>query len=304
MNEPISRRQFQRQLETRWPDFTTSEQRIATYLLAHLDAIPFETASSLSKKIGVSPMTVSRFLRALGYRGIGALKQALRHDSPWLQLYRSRATPRGTDWISQGLRAEIRSLEAVYSIARTPQWDRVVRKIADAKRLVVPSFPLTGPIALGLVSLLQQVKPYTRLADGSDGAYIDALLDIGDDGCLVLIDFRRYSRPFKILAEQAASRKVPFVMITDTQCHWARPLSRDVLMMPIDGNRLWHSYGPVFALLSLLIEAVMSRLDGTYERIEAIVELRNEFVGYADAPQARSGRKPAVPHNRRRRDKS
>lgn len=304
MSEPITRKQFKQQLETRWPDFTTSEQRIATYLLAHLDAIPFETASSLSEKIGVSPMTVSRFLRNLGYRGIGALKQALRHDSPWLQLYRARATPRGTDWISQGLQAEIRSLEAVYSLAKTREWDRIVHKIADARQLVVPSFPLTGPIALGLVSLLQQIKPHTRLADGSDGAYIDALLDIADDGCLVLIDFRRYSRPFKILAEEAAGRNVPFVVITDTQCHWARPLTRDVLMMPIDGNRLWHSYGPVFVLLSLLIEAVMSKLDGAYERIEEIVDLRNRFVGYADSTQAGSLRKSPSPHNRGKGKKS
>ena len=47
------------------------------------------------------------------------------------------------------------------------------------------------------------------LSEGSDGSYADILLDPDPGVCLVLIDFRRYSRHFRQLAEEAAARKIP-----------------------------------------------------------------------------------------------
>lgn len=290
---------LENKLKSRWASFTPSEQGIASYLLNHLDVIPFETAASLSALIGVSPMTVSRFLRSLGYRGLGELKQELRHDAPWLKLYKKRALPEGSDLVSQSLHAEIKTLESVYALAKTPEWQAIVHKIAASERLVVASFQLAGFIAYGLVSLLQHVKPNTVLADGTDGAYIEALLDIGRNDCVILIDFRRYSRHFRVLAEEAARRKIPLIIITDVQCHWARTFTNDVLLMPIDADRLWHSYGSVFALLSLLIEMVILELGGGYERIEEITALRHKFIGYSGPATSGHKRKTSAHTGRR-----
>ena len=49
--------------------YTTSEQKSAAYLLHNISGIRFETAASLGPRVGVSPMTVGRFLRTLGFRG-------------------------------------------------------------------------------------------------------------------------------------------------------------------------------------------------------------------------------------------
>ena len=43
----------------------------------------------------------------------------------------------------------------------------------------------------------------------------DILLDSDPDACLVLIDFRRYSRHFRLLAEEAAARNIRTVILTD-----------------------------------------------------------------------------------------
>ena len=78
---------LQKKLKSQWDTFTTSEQKIAAYLLHNLSDIPFETAASLGERVGVSAMTVGRFLRNLGYAGLNELKVELRDDAPWLQLY-------------------------------------------------------------------------------------------------------------------------------------------------------------------------------------------------------------------------
>jgi len=64
---------LQKKLKGRWESFTPSEQRLAGYLLQNLKSLPFETAASLGQRVGVSAMTVGRFLRKLGYAGVAEM---------------------------------------------------------------------------------------------------------------------------------------------------------------------------------------------------------------------------------------
>ena len=86
--------------------YTTSEQKSAAYLLHNISGIRFETAASLGPRVGVSPMTVGRFLRTLGYAGLNVLKKVLRRDAPWLLLYKNPAHPRETDFVAHYLQTE------------------------------------------------------------------------------------------------------------------------------------------------------------------------------------------------------
>jgi DNA-binding MurR/RpiR family transcriptional regulator len=58
---------FVEKVKERQATFSRAESAIASYLVTHLREIPFETAASISRKLNVSPMTVGRFLRSLGY---------------------------------------------------------------------------------------------------------------------------------------------------------------------------------------------------------------------------------------------
>ena len=73
-------KELQNKLKRQWETFTTSEQKIAAYLLHNISGIPFETAASLGQRVGVSPMTVGRFLRNLGYARSRRLKKSLRGE--------------------------------------------------------------------------------------------------------------------------------------------------------------------------------------------------------------------------------
>jgi DNA-binding MurR/RpiR family transcriptional regulator len=275
---------LQKKLKRQWETFTTSEQKIASYLLHNISGIPFETAASLGQRVGVSPMTVGRFLRNLGYTGLNELKKDLRGNAPWLPLYKNPERARDSDFVADSLQTDIRVLTDAYSLARTEEWTSIVKALVTAERVSVASFHHGRFLGLGFASLLQHVKPRTRFADGSDGAYADVLLDSGADSCVVLIDFRRYAKHFRILAEEVAARGIPLVIITDAQCYWARQLTDNVLMLPVDQDRAWHNFGAVTSLLSLLISEV-TRLQGDmFERIGDVTALRQTFVGYDEAP--------------------
>lgn len=280
---------LQQKLKSRWKTFTASEQEIATYLLQNLSSLPFETAASLGKHVGVSAMTVGRFLRKLGYAGVGAMKNELRGDAAWLKLYRN--PPRSGDAASdaENLKAEMRTLSGVYALARGDEWQAIVRLLASAERVSVAGFQLGSFLGVTFATLLQHVRPRVAFASGVDGAYTDVLIDSTERDCVVLIDERRYSRHFRILAEQVAERNIPLVIITDTQCYWARQLTPHALMIPVSGDRAWHSFGAFSVLFSLLLDGVITeRHDAVYERIEQITGLRQRFIGFSGP--ARAGR--------------
>jgi DNA-binding MurR/RpiR family transcriptional regulator len=299
---------IKKKLKSRWDSFTTAEQKIAAHLLQNIDSIPFETAASLGKKVDVSPMTVGRFLRNLGYEGLAELKEELRGGTPWLQLYSS---PGGTAAASpsEALQAEIRGLTAAHALTQAPEWQPIVDLVVRADRVSVTSFHHGRFLGLGLANLLQHVKPRTSFADGQEGGYADVLLDSTANSCVILVDFRRYSRHFRLLAEEVAQRGIPLVIITDSQCYWARQLTDHVLMLPIDDHRAWHNFSAANSLFSLLIGAVSNEMGERFERIGDITQLRQKFVGYVEAPATteRPAKVPAkknVPARKRRPPKA
>lgn len=281
---------LQQKLKSRWKTFTASEQKIAAYLLQNLGSLPFETAASLGKHVGVSAMTVGRFLRKLGYVGVGAMKDELRGDAAWLKLYRNPPRSSDTDSDAENLQAEMRTLSRVYALARGKEWQPIVGLLASAERVSIASFQLGSFLGMTLATLLQHVRPRVAFASGTDGAYTDVLVDSTERDCVVLIDERRYSRHFRILAEQVAERNIPLVIITDDQCYWAHQLTPHVLMIPVSGDRAWHSFGAFSVLFSLLLDGVIrARREAVYERIEQITGLRQKFIGFS-GPALGAGR--------------
>jgi DNA-binding MurR/RpiR family transcriptional regulator len=290
---------LQKKLKSRWQTFTTSEQKIASYLLNNISGIPFETAASLGKRVGVSAMTVGRFLRNLGYAGVGDLKEELRGEAPWLKLYRAPEQARDADFITENLQAEIRGLTDVHALARSEEWKPIVRLLATADRVSVGSFQQGRFLGLGFATLLQHVRPHVIFESGVDGAYTDMLLDSTSESCVVLIDVRRYSRHFRILAEEVVERGIPLIIITDPQCYWARQLTPNVLMVPIHADRAWHSFGAFTGLFSLLISAVTRETGDVLGRIGDITRLRQKFIGYAGPSLAgRAEPRPGPPEKR------
>jgi DNA-binding MurR/RpiR family transcriptional regulator len=292
---------LQKRLKAGLDTFTTSEQKIATYLLQNLSGIPFETAASLGQRVGVSSMTVGRFLRTLGYAGLNELKEELRGDSPWLQLYKNPDQGGGSASVSEGLQGEIRGITTAHALTRTPEWTAIVKLLVGADRVSVASFHQGRFLGLGFASLMQHVKPRTIFDEGLDGAYSDLLLDSTPNSCVLLIDFRRYSRHFRILAEESAARGIPLVIITDSQCYWARQFTQNVLMLPADMGRPWHNFTAAMSLLSLLIGAVSHEQGDMFERIGDITQLRQKLVGYVEAP-ALDKRESPVANKARRKD--
>lgn len=267
-----------RLLRERYDKFTVAERMIAGWLLDNMASIPFETGASIGQRVGVSAMTVGRFFKSLGYSGLSALKDDLRGslgDAPWLLPPTAGADP------DSRLKAETGAIADVYRLAETAEWAVIVRLLAQARTINVVGFQSERGLAAGFAHQLGYVRPGVRSLDGASGLYAD-VFDAAPDDVLVLVDIRRYSRHFRLLAERAVAAGLPVVVVTDPYCPWVRDLTPHILAAEVSLGHFWDMNTALASLLNLLTDDVM-RAIGTqkvHARLSLLSDRYAEFIGF------------------------
>jgi len=267
-----------------------ADRALAAYMLAELGNIPFETAASLAAKVEVSEPTVGRFCRAIGYAGFKDLKNNLRNDigdQPWLIGDRLRdlqqRTKAGEDQLTRGLELEMAALVTVYEAAHTPEWDRVVKRLAQAKSVFVVGFQTERGVAQTFAHQLQYLRDKVHLLDLASGNFADLLAGDDTETALVMFEARRYSRHAMALANEAKAAGIPVTLITDPYCGWGRKVADEVFVVPTSFNLFWDSTAQMASLANLLVNGVFLELGPEVEaRMNKVARLYGRFTGHVD----------------------
>jgi DNA-binding MurR/RpiR family transcriptional regulator len=273
-------------LEEALPTASRADRAIASYMLADLPGLPFETAASLAAKVGVSEPTVGRFCRALGYGGFKDLKEHLRRDigdRPWLigdrlEALRGRVGAEGG--LARGLEREMAALVAVYELAHGPAWEAATRRLARAPTVFATGFQTERGVAQIFVHQLQYLRDGVRLLDLAGGSFAELLAREGD-AALVLFEARRYSRLALELARAAREAGVPVTLVTDPYCDWGREVATEVFMVPTAFDLFWESNAQMASLANLLVNGAFLELGPAAEvRMARVSDLHGRFIGH------------------------
>jgi len=276
-------------IESASAEMTRSERLLAAYLTANVRELMLENAASVARKAGVSPMTVGRFLRSLGYQSFDEIRrEASRLDAPAEVRIASRFEQFRRDDSriprSAQLGREMETMVGAYDLASGEHWDAMVRQVATAQRVFVAGHQTVRGIATDFAARLEYVREGVHLLDGTDGTYGE-LLGAQKPGtrCLILIDIRRYAQQAEQLAAAAAELGIPVFVITDAYCHWARSHTRHVFPLQTDVGFFWDSTIPIVALLNLLMNAVVQQLGQKVgERVSRLEKLQGRFGAFLD----------------------
>lgn len=279
-----------RRLEQSLSEATDAGRATATYMLAHLNDLPFETAKTLGRKIGVSELTVGRYCRSLGYRHFKELKNDLKADigeSPWLLGDRlkefQRRSLKGETELSRSLDLHISAVVSVYEQTQSAAWRTVSERLARIPSVYVAGFQTERGVALSFVHLLQYLRGDVHFIDGSSGHYGDILMGTRP-AALVVFEARRYSRQAQLLCQKALKADIPVTFITDPYCDWAEENATEVFRVPTDLNLFWEAPVAMTSLVHLLINAIFNALGPEVEnRLNATAALYSEFVGHSSS---------------------
>ncbi len=267
-----------------------ADRALATYMLAEFGTLPFETAASLAAKVEVSEPTVGRFCRAIGYDGFKDLKLNLRSDmgdQPWLIKDRLRdlqeRTLAGEDQLTRGLELEMAALVAVYEAAYTPEWKRVVERLATVPSVFVVGFQTERGIAEVFAHQLQYLRDKVQLLDLASGNFADLLATDTTETALVMFEARRYSKNAPLLAAEAKAAGIPVTLITDPYCDWGHSVADEIFVVPTSFNLFWESTAQMASLANLLVNGVFMELGPQVEaRMNRIAQLYGKFTGHVD----------------------
>jgi len=273
-------------------DGSKADRAIASFMLGQINTIAFETAASIAEKVSVSEPTVGRFCRSLGYKSFKDLKVHLKRDigdKPWLISDRlkefQRRAKAGEDQLSQGLELEMAALVQVYEQAQTPEWARVVKRLASAPAVFATGFQTERGMAQIFVNQLEYLRDRVHLIDLAGGNFSQVLNPENSQACLVIFEARRYSRMARLLAQDAKALGIATTLITDGFCDWGHDLVDEMFVVPTEFNLFWESTAQMASLANLLVNGVFIELGPKVEeRMNEVTRLYSRYTGYVNDP--------------------
>ncbi len=266
---------------------TPAERRIARYFSDHMSELPYETASSVADRLELSPMTVGRFLRALGYQGLDGFKVHLREAAPATS---SQKNPTTIEQLHQDAAAglplaalmaeQLDMLHHVYNLSTQPQWSEAVSAILGASDVFVASH-LTCPLGQYFCGRLSFARDNVRMAGNGNATYMELLAPSTSNSLLIIIDSHRFAKS-RLLARSARRSGLKVLLVTSQYTDWAHEFSNTTLSVPPPRVGPRDNLTAMSALLEFLATGVIHAAGQDAEvRARRLVELENMF---ADAP--------------------
>lgn len=276
-------------LRTRMPDFSPSEQNLAAHILDNLQMLPFETGSSIAQAVGVSEMTVTRFVRGLGFDNLRDLKNRLRNsvvekDSD-IDDYMARFQMRDgrQQALQESLRLELDAIVKAYALTGTELWDEAASTIAKTRTIYVVGFQASKGLAMDFASRLLWARPDVIFIDNATGTFGEIITADPRHSLVVMVDTAAYAARGVKLAERLKDIGIPLIIVTDKFSHWAFAYTHFVFEAHTHVKTFWDSTASLGVVLNLMIDTVATKLGPKAKRNFAMMSdmgnLFGEFVG-------------------------
>lgn len=242
------------------PDLTRSEAAIAQWLMLNEATLGLETGASIAAKTGVSPITVSRFLRRLGYKGMAALKEDLQAAAVNFHLNAVDRYVRLDDGeLGTLLKRDAEAILALSSQFARPEWTEAIAAIDAAEDVSVTGFQTVRGLAEDFARRLSIVRGSVDFISAHDTGLAEWLPTGGRRGegrCLVLVDAVPYAREAEVIVRLARRQGATVVVVTDELNTWAAAHTPYVFFAATRVGAFLESTGPLTTLLNLIIHAV------------------------------------------------
>lgn len=277
-----------REIRAILPTLSRSERAVAHAMLADLSRLAFHTAASIADLADVSPMTVSRFLRRMGYNGLPELRDRIRKDheaSPLLISERMErlAPDQGHDRLNENFSLETRCILSAYELRGTAAWAAAVAALDGADRVFVTGFQIVSGLASDFAARLDYMREGVTVLDGSNGTFSELFMGAPEASCLILFEMRRYTAVSRLLAQEAAARGVRVVIICDMHCYWAHDYSQMVLPVQTESRLFWDNTSAFSTVCALLCEELATRRgESVKARTAEMRQLQDGFGVFRD----------------------
>lgn len=273
-------------------NLSKGESEVALWIERNYDDLPFANAAELAAGAGVSEMTVSRFVRRLGYENFKAFKASVnaeyRADGNGSGISRAHrvAIPKTTKReLADLLRRELDAIVEVFELAESEQWQAALEVVNTARHVNVTGFQGVKGMAMDFATRLKYARPGVRFADGRSGNWSEIFIEEPAHSCLVLIEVVPYAHEAIKIADLCLRREIPLVIVTDRYDAWPRQYTPHTLTVATDTNAFLDSTAGMSALLGLFLNGITARRgEAARKRLNEMRRLAEHFDPFSHSP--------------------
>jgi Transcriptional regulators len=252
-------------LKENYNNFTGRQKKICKYIIDHYEIVVFMSAVELAEKVGVSDVTIIRFVRHLGFSGYVDFKQNMRKNARSLERTDTRVL-KALDAIHdkdhlnlQVYQNDLNNLETFIAGLDMTRMNQAVDQIYRAKTIYLFALGSTALIADFLSLHLRRMgfKVISVCEGGAENT--EKLLGITREDVLIVASFPRYSKGSYHAILFAKEKSATIITITDSDSSIMSINSDIVIPIKIDNITFFNSYIAPLEFCNLLIMNILER---------------------------------------------
>jgi DNA-binding MurR/RpiR family transcriptional regulator len=245
-------------------------------------SISFLSIHELSRQIGVSPASISRFAKAMGFSGYPSLQKEIQHDIkedilPMKGIKTSIGEAlNDSDVLLKTIGQNIEGLKTLYNDKLADHFSKAIEIIRGAEKIYVMGMRSSYAMAYYAFFMLSQFMDNVVLLDSDGGRIFDRVFYSSSGDALIAVGFRRYTKLTVQIARHFHSQRSPIIAVTDSLASPLASYAQSSLIVP---NNNSYSFSSAITVLNALIVGVGGREKETtlqkMERREELI-LRND----------------------------
>lgn len=217
-----------RVIHERYEEMNRSYQRIAIYLTQNPNDVAVKSMNAIAGTCGLHASSFVRFAQMLGYKGFKELQavfqKRLSTAAPGFEArvkaleteLSGRGNAGGGAFLHELVLRDIASLQELLSNIPAKNVDKAIRKLEAADTIYLLGQLRSAPVVDLLRYILTMLGKRVVLLDAGGGLATHMARVIRRSDLLFAVSFRFYATEVVNIVEQAASRGVPIIAITDS----------------------------------------------------------------------------------------
>ena len=243
--------EFEARAQQALPGLSPKLQKALQYLVTHRDDIALSSMRSIAATCDVTPPTMLRLARKLGYSDWNTLRDEIqtnlrgRSDGP--------LTARARDLVARKASSHPQAIAQDMMLADESNlrrsWEQIpldgmeaaVTAILAARNVYFLGRRSCYPVAFALYYTYRMIRRNSVLVSDNGAGIVNALADLAPEDMLIVVGFAPYSRETVSLTQYAARKNATILAITDSAIS---PLAMDAQHVFIASNTspaLFHS---------------------------------------------------------------
>ncbi len=215
-------------INEKYDGFSKVNKILADYVIEHHSDIVFMTIVEFSEKAKVSPASVTRFAKELGYKGFPGFQKDL--QSIVKKEVKHRKASRMSLLLDENIENvlprilddNIENLRVTNTEKLSAEFEKAVNAIMSGKDVYILGLRSSYAVAYYFYFLLREIHRNVHLITLGTGDIYDRMMYVDDESVLVAVGFPKYSKDTCEIAQFFKSRNAPVIAVTD---NYSSPLS-------------------------------------------------------------------------------